>query len=611
METVSSLLARMLGAKDAPDTKKTPSLADLPESLRKLAEAINGNAAAVSKGADGARSRQDKINTLQQQFNSNLQEFAAVMAALDATQGNSLRQAERLSRREDERHKREEAAARRSEKIEALRSRQGNALSNAGVGLLGALFGGGIADFASNVLKAKDKTKSDIAELSEAIYTDKVMSANDEKLNAFDEAEAVREEATAKAATVYKDALESNVAKLGSAVQQAKESDSVLSATDAAKKAAEDAKASRSKIEAEGAARIAEASRPAPAPSPAEMAAHVREPAPSISPEKPAPIIVNVSGDDAIADAKLERVKAAVAARNMEAEAAVSAASDKFMEVSKAEGAAPAEYAGAVVQGEAAVAGIQKAGMEAAGIVKEAVATEAETRASAEMAARDARNEAFDEKAAGNVVSAPEQKSIGMVNMATGAIAPPAIAIIGKVMEKFSGLFPVIGQTGNALIEMGTALPATVFTVGGQLLAGITYVGSELRDALWTPDVRKRYNKSDIATMKMTGKSRAELFGKAQESNLSAYRDISTDVRRGESSVGLATASRGPVRSNARPEFTSTDIPYSSAGAVHVAREVPETKTRQPSVPASISTERPLGVIPVGPSNGSVDSWRR
>ena len=57
------------------------------------------------------------------------------------------------------------------------------------------------------------------------------------------------------------------------------------------------------------------------------------------------------------------------------------------------------------------------------------------------------------------------------------------------------------------------------------------------------------------------------------------------------------------------PEQPIRDIMFS--GAVHVAREVPETKTRQPSVPASISTERPLGVIPVGPSNGSVDSWRR
>jgi hypothetical protein len=227
-------------------------------------------------------------------------------------------------------------------------------------------------------------------------------------------------------------------------------------------------------------------------------------------------------------------------------------------------------------------------------------------------AARRASNEAYAERAAGTLVSPEEARSIKTTNLMTEAIAPPAFAIIAKVMERFQGMFPVIEQTGNALIELGTALPATIFTVGGQIIAGLEYAASSLRDAIWTPDVRERYDKSDIAVVKATGgKGRADLFRERQEGNLAAYKASAVPSRPAEMRSGLIEASRGPVRANAPHEFTYAETPSTVTGIAHMehaesaVREAPARPRREPPVP-----ERALGVIPVGPSNGNIDSWR-
>ena len=289
----------------------------------------------------------------------------------------------------------------------------------------------------------------------------------------------------------------------------------------------------------------------------------------------------------------------------------MSRAADEFAKATREEGAAPAAYSGATIQGEAAVTETQKAGEEAATAIKDAIINESNSKAEAENAERLAKNEAYAEKATGALVSKEEKSSIGATNLVTSAVAPPALVIIGKVMEKFQNMFPVIEQTGNALIEMGTALPATMFTVIGQLTAGLTYALSELRDAIWTPNVRKRYDKSDAAVMKATGKSRADLFEEAQEGNLEAYKTAATSVTMTTSRGGLDKASRGPVRANSKREFTVAETPSTAAGVTHVARTGAEAReTYAPPAPAPASPDRALGVIPVGPSSSSVDSWR-
>lgn len=629
METVSSLLTRALGSKGDSEKKSPTKLDDLPDSLRKLVESINKNTSGRDKESkdekNAAAKRQNQIDTMQRQFNANIQELADVTAMLNDTQSDALKQAEKRAKRDEERHKRDEAARKRAEKLSAVTTRQNAAKNEIGVGLLSALFGKGIGDFAANTLKAQAQTQSDIAELSEARYEDKIATAADQKADKLEGAEIEKEAAIARATTSYRGKVEEQTTSLGSAIQEAKTNDAVLARTEAAQAQLEAAKASRDKIEAEGSARLAETSPGKPivttpegatvgASSVKENAVAPATPAPSVKENAAAPatpIIVTPSGEDAVAAVQAERTRKEVASRNLEADAIVSRAADEFAKATREEGAAPAAYSGATIQGEAATAETQKAGEEAATAIKDAIINESNSKAEAENAERLAKNEAYAEKSTGALVSSEEKKSIGATNLVTSAVAPPALVIIGKVMEKFQNLFPVIGQSGNALIEMGTALPATMFTVIGQLTAGLSYALSELRDAIWTPNVRKRYDKSDEAVMEGTGKSRADLFEEAQEGNLEAYKTAATSVTMTTSRGGLDKASRGPVRANSKREFTVAETPTTATGVTHVARTGAEARgTYTPPAPAPASQDRALGVIPVGPSSSSVDSWR-
>lgn len=615
METVSSLLTRALGSKGGSEKKSPANLEDLPDSLRQLVEPINKNTSGrdkVSKDEkNAAAKRQNQIDEMQRQFNSNIQELADVIAMLNDTELDALKQAEKRAKRDEERHKRDEAARKRAEKLSAVTTRQNAAKNEIGVGLLSALFGKGIGDFASNALKAQAQTQLDIAELSEARYEDKIATAADQKADKMEGAEIEKEAAIARATTSYRGKVEEQTTSLDSAIQEAKTNDAVLARTEAAQAQLEVAKASRDKIEAEGSARLAETSPGKPTATTPEGAAIGASSVKENAAAPATPIIVTPSGEDAVAAVQAERTRKEVASRNLEADAVVSRAADEFAKATREEGAAPAAYSGAAIQGEAAVAETKKADEEAATAIKDAIINESNSKAEAENAERLAKNEAYAEKSTDALVSKEEQKSIGATNLVTSAVAPPALVIIGKVMEKFQNMFPVIEQTGNALIEMGTALPATMFTVIGQLTAGLTYALSELRDAIWTPNVRKRYDKSDAAVMKATGKSRADLFEEAQEGNLEAYKTAATSVTMTSSRGGLVKASRGPVRANSKREFTVADSPTTAAGVTHVARTGAEAReTFAPPAPAPASQDRALGVIPVGPSNGNVDSWR-
>lgn len=616
METISSLLARAMGSKGGSE-KKTPTNFDgLPDSLRELVKSINANTSGRDKVSKDekttAAKRQNQIDELQRQFNSNIQELVDVTAILNDTQLSSLEQAEKRAKRDEERHKRDEAARKRAEKLSAVTTRQNAAKNEIGVGLLGALFGKGIGDFAANVLKAREQTQTDISELSEALYEDKIAAAADQKAAKMEGAEIEKDEAIAKATASYKEKMGEQAASLGGAVQEAKESDAVLARTEAAQESLEAAKALRDKIEAEGSARLAETSAGTRIAAPSEGAV-VGAPAVKENAAAPAtPIIVTPSGEDAVAAVQAERTRNEVASRNLEADATVSRANDEFAKARREEGTAPAAYSGATIQGETAIAEIGKAREETAAAIKDATINERNSKAEAVDSERLAKNAADAEKASGALVPEDSRKSIGMTNLVTGAVAPPALVIIGKVMEKFQNMFPVIEQTGNALIELGTALPATLFVVGGQLIAGIQAFGASLIDAIWTPDVRKRYDESNAVVMEATGgKGRADLFREAQERNLDAYQASASRTPPAEMRSGMGEASRGPVRANAPQEFTYAETPSTATGIAHMeragsgTREASARQSQEQPVP-----ERALGVIPVGPSNGNIDSWR-
>ena len=279
-------------------------------------------------------------------------------AILNDTQLDALEQAEKRAKRDEERHKRDEAARKRAEKLSAVTTRQNAAKNEIGVGLLGALFGKGIGDFAANVLKAREQTQTDISELSEALYGDKIAAAADQKAAKMEGAEIEKDEAIAKAIASYKEKMGEQAASLGGAVQEAKESDAVLARTEAAQESLEAAKALRDKIEAEGSARLAEISSGTRVASPSEGAV-IGSPSVKENAAAPAtPIIVTPSGEDAVAAVQAERTRNEVASRNLEADEAVSRANDEFAKVRREEGAAPAAYSGATIQGETAIAEI-------------------------------------------------------------------------------------------------------------------------------------------------------------------------------------------------------------------------------------------------------------
>lgn len=605
-----------MGSKDGSEKKPPTNFDGLPDSLRELVKSINANTSGrdkVSKDEkNSAAKRQNQIDELQRQFNSNIQELADVTAILNGTQRDALEQAEKRAKRDEERHKRDEAARKRAEKLSAVTTRQNAAKNEIGVGLLGALFGKGIGDFASNVLNARKQTESDIATLSEALYEDKIATAANQKAGKMEGAEIEKDEAIAKATASYKEKMGEQVSSLGGAVQEAKESSAVLARTEAALELLNAAKALRDKIEAEGSARLAEASAGTRIAAPPESAV-IGAPSVKENAAAPAtPIIVTPSGEDAIAAIQAERTRNEVAFRNLEANEAVSRANDEFAKARREEGTAPAAYSGATIQGETAIAEIENDREETAAAIKDAIINERNSKAEAVDSERLAKNAAYAEKDAGALVPEDRRKSIGTTNLLTGAVAPPALVIIGKVMEKFQNMFPIIEQTGNALIELGTALPAVIFTAEGQLLAGLQYGLSALRDAIWTPDVRERYDESNAAVVKATGgKGRADLFREAQERNLDAYKASASRTPPAEMSSGMNEASRGPVRANAPQEFTYAETPSTATGIAHMERaesgprEASARQSREQPVP-----ERALGVIPVGPSNGNIDSWR-
>jgi hypothetical protein len=217
---------------------------------------------------------------------------------------------------------------------------------------------------------------------------------------------------------------------------------------------------------------------------------------------------------------------------------------------------------------------------------------------------------------AGTLVSKEEEKSIGKTNMLTGAVAPPALVIIGKVMEKFRDMFPVIEQSGEALIEMGTAIPAVILTSMGQFSAKLLYGLASLRDAIWTPNVRKRYDKSDAAYVEKYGGSRADFYRVAQEARVEEEKKRATTIVSKSSEGALLgnSAKAGPVMANAPREYTRTETPdvrgtTSNASTAADARRQERAEEIRERRPINSYTP-PLGVVPVSASNRSIDEWR-
>lgn len=622
MDSVSEALLAQLtkGSSSSGKGRDSVDISKLSESIQNLVAALNKDASARDKSAkaakdekDAAQKRQDTIDGLQREFNANLKELVDITEELNKTQGDALMRAEKRAKKQEELFKKEEASRKRAEKIAALQSKPKDIMSGLKVDFLGAIFGKGVGDFMKNVSRAKEQTKSDVSDLAEARYADKIATAEEKKADAFAAAEAKRADTVEGAQRARKATLESTAARIGRSIQSAQKNSDALLASETAYEEWEKAGKARDALAREGEARLSQVGKSAPATGAGSGGgAGGGTPAPA------SPLIVTPSGRDALADAEVEKARREVAEANKAAEQAISAAAKKFQDVTGEEvDKASIGYTGAVAGGEAAIAESRASATATKEAIQDAILTENAEKANATYAAAREKGKANAEMAKGGMVSASQKSSIGRANMLATAIAPPALVIIGKVMEKFQNMFPIIEQTGNALIELGTVVPATLFTVTGQLTAGLLYGLASIHDAISTPDVRERYDKSDARIQEATKKSRAELYAEAEERNLEAYKKNSTDVKTTASTFARVANTSATITQNTPGMFTVENIPGTVSGITHTAGSSYEARDQinaaaaARAAVAAAPVEKPMPVVSAGPSNSSVDQWRQ
>lgn len=623
MDSVSEALLAQLtkGSSSSGKGRDSVDIPKLSESIQKLVASLNKDAAARDKSAkdakdekDAAQKRQNAIDGLQREFNANLKELVDITEELNKTQGDALKQAEKRAKKQEELFKKEEAARKRSEKIAALQSKPKDIMSGLKVDFLGAIFGKGVGDFMKSVSRAKEQTKSDISDLAEARYDDKIAVAEEKKADAFAAAEAKREATVEGAQRARKATLERTTTEIGTSIQGAQKNSSELLASETAYAEWEKAGKARDALAREGEARLSQVGKSSPATGPGSGSGAGGVGGGAAAPA--APLIVTPSGRDALADAEVEKARREVAEANTAAEQAISAAAKKFQSVTgEAVDKASIGYAGAVSGGEAATAESRASAAATKAAIQDAILTENAEKADATYAAAREKGMANAEMAKGGMVPDSVKASIGRANMLSTAIAPPALVIIGKVMEKFQNMFPIIEQTGNAIIELGTVVPATLFTVTGQLAAKLLEGFAFVRDAISPPEVRERYDESDAKIQEATKKSRAELYAEAEERNLEAYKKNSTDVKTTASTFSRVASAPATVTQNAPGPLTVENIPGTASGITYTAGSSYEARDQINAAAAArvaaAPVEKPMPVVSAGPSNSSVDQWRQ
>ena len=611
-ENISTLLQHALGKKDSSAPKD--EFAALPNSLKKLTDAISkassDRANLSKKELDAASRRQEAINALNRQYQADLKETARILKELNATESGALRAAEKESKMAEAYRKREDDAARRASRLSEVGTRQAGETRANWLGLVGALGGEGIRNILGNFIKAEEQTKADIAKVSEARYEERLATAAAEKENKIAGADRALEDARLE----YANAMTKATEREGKAILTLAEGDKALTAEEQAGAAYEAAKAERDRAEREGLSRLQAAregaSDIAPLVSPiGDIASAIRE-----GTEKRSGLILDAETQAAVEKKNISRIEAEVAERNLAAEAKVSAAGSAYAEARKGGIQGALTYAAGA--GEVAAAGLEKEAaaskLAAAGQIAD------ETKAAAVREETEAAGQAFLQKKEGSLVSSAERSVIGSANLMSMAVAPPAVVIIGKVMEKFKDLFPIIEQTGGALVEMATALPAANMVIGNELASKIILMGSNIADTLRITDnkLRARYEASGARVATETGRTRAQWYTEYQEARVAEEKAKATgkiELAGSEERLAMAGQLASPVKANAPMEFSVETIPSAASGITHTA---PERKAVAPQPPPAYRTEpyrapeQTMGVVPVGASNRSVDEWR-
>ena len=633
-EDISSLLLKALGGNKSARSEDS----SLPDSLKKLTEAITKSmqerTATSKKELSASEKRNQSIDGLFRQYQADLKETARIFKALNETEANSLKLAEKEAKEGAAYRKRVEAANRRAEKLNSVGDRQAGERQTNWLGLIGAIGGKGFQGVVESFVKASEQTKKDIATISDARYEDITATAAEAREDKFAAADKGLE--TAKQA--HGQAIQNATEMEGRALQKMMAGDKTLDATENAAAALKAAKANQRAVADEGTAKIkaakegneeapargeraerggvarderAERGGAAPLAAPlGDIASAIRE-----GTEKNSGLILDASTKDAIQKEKVSKVEAEVAEKNLAADAEVSKASDAYVAAAAKDTQGLVEYAEGTGDASAAMKAKETANAQLAYIENATV----DKKAGALREEEQTVKEAFTQKQEGSLVSDAEKKSIGFANTMNMAVAPPALIIIGKVMEKFKEMFPIIEQTGNALIELATALPAVVITLENELAAKLIFLGSQLADAIKGNDLRKRYEESNAEVIEKTGKSRAEWFTVYQDARVNEEKRRATRVELASSDDGILSAAklRGPVQMNEPESYSVEKIVGTASGITHEAptREVVQAQARvreeerQRNLPVR-PAEQSVGVVPVGASNRNVDEWR-
>lgn len=620
-EDISSLLLKALGGNKSARSEDS----SLPDSLKKLTEAITKSMQertdTSKKELSASEKRNQSIDGLFRQYQADLKETARIFKALNETEANSLKLAEKEAKEGAAYRKRVEAANRRAEKLNSVGDRQAGERQTNWLGLIGAIGGKGFQGVVESFVKASEQTKKDIATISDARYEDITATAAEAREDKFAAADKGLE--TAKQA--HGQAIQNATEMEGRALQKMMAGDKTLDATENADAALKAAKANQRAVASEGTAKIkaakegneeapargerAERGGAAPLAAPlGDIASAIRE-----GTEKNSGLILDASTKDAIQKEKVSKVEAEVAEKNLAADAEVSKAGDAYVAAAAKDTQGLVEYSEGTGDASAAMKAKETANAQLAYIENAAV----DKKAGALREEEQTVKEAFTQKQDGSLVSDAEKKSIGSSNIMNMAIAPPALVIIGKVMEKFKEMFPIIEQTGNALIELATALPAVVITLENELAAKLIFLGSQLADAIKGNDLRKRYEASNAEVIEKTGKSRAEWFTVYQDARVNEEKRRASRVELASSDDGILSAAklRGPVQMNEPESFSVEKIVGTASGITHEAptREVVQTQVREEERQRNLPVrpaEQSVGVVPVGASNRNIDEWR-
>ena len=251
-EDISSLLLKALGGNKSARSEDS----SLPDSLKKLTEAITKSMQertdTSKKELSASEKRNQSIDGLFRQYQADLKETARIFKALNETEANSLKLAEKEAKEGAAYRKRVEAANRRAEKLNSVGDRQAGERQTNWLGLIGAIGGKGFQGVVESFVKASEQTKKDIATISDARYEDITATAAEAREDKFAAADKGLE--TAKQA--HGQAIQNATEMEGRALQKMMAGDKTLDATENADAALKAAKANQRAVASEGTAKI-------------------------------------------------------------------------------------------------------------------------------------------------------------------------------------------------------------------------------------------------------------------------------------------------------------------------------------------------------------------